>query len=77
MYFVKTPWWLRSVYPALTWKIPTKENEVFLTFDDGPHPTITPFVIDTLKQYNAKGTFFFIGKNVENSHSTTRTTLHL
>ncbi len=67
MYFVKTPWWLRSVYPALTWKIPTKENEVFLTFDDGPHPTITPFVLNTLKHYNAKATFFCIGKNVVNT----------
>ncbi len=67
MYFVKIPWWLRSVYPSLTWKIPTEENEVFLTFDDGPHQTITPFVLNTLKQYNAKATFFCIGKNVENN----------
>jgi peptidoglycan/xylan/chitin deacetylase (PgdA/CDA1 family) len=65
MYFVKTPWWLRSVYPSLTWKMPGKENEVFLTFDDGPHETITPFVLDTLQHYNAKATFFCIGKNVE------------
>jgi len=67
MYFVKTPWWLRRVYHSLTWKIPTKENEVFFTFDDGPHQTITPFVLNTLKQYNAKATFFCIGKNVENN----------
>jgi len=67
MYFVKTPWWLRSVYPSLTWKIPTKENQVFLTFDDGPHKTITPFVLNTLKKYNAKATFFCIGKNVESN----------
>lgn len=67
MYFVKTPWWLRSLYPSLTWKIPSIENEVFLTFDDGPHPTITPFVLDTLRTYNAKATFFCIGKNVRNN----------
>jgi peptidoglycan/xylan/chitin deacetylase (PgdA/CDA1 family) len=38
---------------------------VYLTFDDGPHPTITPFVLDELKRFNAKATFFCIGKNVE------------
>ena len=43
----------------------TAAKEVFLTFDDGPHPTITPFVLDCLKQYNAKATFFCIGKNVQ------------
>ncbi|WP_207496252.1 polysaccharide deacetylase family protein [Aridibaculum aurantiacum] len=64
MYFVKTPWWLRKIYPTLTWSIPAKENEVFLTFDDGPHPTITPFVLDELKKYEMKATFFCIGKNV-------------
>ena len=37
---------------------------VYLTFDDGPHPTATPFVLEQLKQYNAKATFFCIGKNV-------------
>ncbi len=65
MYLVKTPWWLRKIYPSLTWKIPTEENKIFLTFDDGPHPAITPFVLDCLRQYNAKGTFFCIGKNVQ------------
>ncbi len=66
MYLVTTPWWLRKLYsPGLTWNIPAKENEVFLTFDDGPHPTITPFVLDCLHQYNAKATFFCIGKNVK------------
>ena len=66
MYLVKTPWWLRKVYsPTLTWKIPGVQNEIFLTFDDGPHPAITPFVLDCLRQYNAKATFFCIGKNVQ------------
>ncbi len=67
MYFVKTPWWLKSFYPSLTWKVPSVGNNVFLTFDDGPHKTITPFVLNTLKTYNAKATFFCIGKNVENN----------
>lgn len=67
MYLVKTPWWLRKVYPSLTWKIIAEENAVYLTFDDGPHATITPFVLDALKAYNAKATFFCIGRNVENN----------
>lgn len=67
MYLVKTPWWLRQLYPTLTWKIATEEKAVFLTFDDGPHPSITPFVLDTLKEYNAKATFFCIGKNVKSN----------
>ena len=66
MYLVKTPWWLRKIYSSkLRWKIPTVKNEIFLTFDDGPHPTVTPFVLDSLQQYNAKATFFCIGKNVQ------------
>ncbi len=66
MYLVKTPWWLKRLYSsALTWKIPAEENEIFLTFDDGPHPAITPFVLYCLRQYNAKATFFCIGKNVQ------------
>jgi len=65
-YRVKTPWILSKVlYSRLTWKMPaTQEPCVYLTFDDGPHPTATPFVLELLKQYNAKATFFCIGKNV-------------
>lgn len=65
MYLVKTPWWLKKIYPTLTWDIATSSKQLFLTFDDGPHPVATPFVLDTLKQYGAKATFFCIGKNVE------------
>lgn len=50
---------------SLTWSIPAEENEIYLTFDDGPHPTITRFVLDQLQQYNAKATFFCLGKNVQ------------
>ena len=65
MYLVKTPWWLRAIYPSLVWRMPNKSKVLYLTFDDGPHPTITPFVLDTLREYQAKATFFCIGKNVE------------
>ncbi|HET9055822.1 MAG TPA: polysaccharide deacetylase family protein [Chitinophagaceae bacterium] len=64
-YLIKTPWWLKKIYPSsLTWNLPVKEKVLYLSFDDGPHATATPFVLDTLKRYNAKATFFCIGKNV-------------
>ena len=66
MYIVTAPWLLRKLFPPfLTWQIPNSRNEIYLTFDDGPHPVATPFVLDLLKQYNAKATFFCIGKNVK------------
>jgi peptidoglycan-N-acetylglucosamine deacetylase len=46
------------------WEGPTKEKTLYLSFDDGPHPTITPFVLEQLKKYDAKATFFCIGDNV-------------
>jgi peptidoglycan/xylan/chitin deacetylase (PgdA/CDA1 family) len=65
MYFIKTPWWLRALYPSLTWRIKETGKTVYLTFDDGPHESATGFVLDQLKQFNAKATFFCIGKNVK------------
>ena len=64
LYFVSTPWWLRKFFPGCIWDIKTKEKIIYLSFDDGPHPTITPFVLNELKKYNAKATFFCIGDNV-------------
>ena len=63
-YFVKTPLLLKKFYPSCIWDIPTKQKIIYLSFDDGPHPVATPFVLDELKKYNAKATFFCIGKNV-------------
>jgi peptidoglycan/xylan/chitin deacetylase (PgdA/CDA1 family) len=63
-YFVKTPWLLKKVYSSYTWSIPTNDKDLYLTFDDGPHPEITPFVLNELKKYNALATFFCLGKNV-------------
>ena len=51
------------LFPSLTWNIPSKEKTLYLTFDDGPIPTVTPWVIETLKEYNAKATFFCVGDN--------------
>jgi peptidoglycan/xylan/chitin deacetylase (PgdA/CDA1 family) len=64
-YFIKTPWWLKKLYPGCIWDITTEEKTLYLTFDDGPHPVATPFVLDQLNKYNAKATFFCIGKNVK------------
>jgi peptidoglycan-N-acetylglucosamine deacetylase len=64
-YFVKTPWWLKKIYPECVWQMPGQYKKIYLTFDDGPHPVATPFVLEQLQQYNAKGTFFCIGKNIE------------
>jgi peptidoglycan/xylan/chitin deacetylase (PgdA/CDA1 family) len=64
MYLVKTPRLLKMLYPKLTWDIKTGSRSIFLTFDDGPIPIVTPFVLNILKQYNAKATFFCIGDNV-------------
>ena len=63
-YFVKSPFWLKKIYSDLFWEIPEQEKKIFLTFDDGPHPVITLQVLDVLKTYNAKATFFCIGNNV-------------
>lgn len=53
------------LYPKRVWHIPTNEKVIYLSFDDGPHPEITPFVLNLLKQYEAKASFFCIGRNVE------------
>ena len=63
-YFVKSPWWLKKFYPSYTWQVKTREKVIYLTFDDGPHEQATPFVLNELKKYNAKATFFCVGKNV-------------
>jgi len=64
-YTTRIPSWLSKFYSSLVWSIPVKEKELYLTFDDGPHETATPFILDQLKAYNAKATFFCIGKNVK------------
>ncbi|HSN10250.1 MAG TPA: polysaccharide deacetylase family protein [Hanamia sp.] len=63
-YLKKTPWLFKKFYQDRIWNIPTDEKVLYLTFDDGPHPEATTFVLQQLKQYNAKATFFCVGKNV-------------
>jgi peptidoglycan/xylan/chitin deacetylase (PgdA/CDA1 family) len=61
---VKTPKAARRLFPAALWKVRTREKKIYLTFDDGPIAEATPIVLDELKKYNAKASFFCIGKNV-------------
>jgi peptidoglycan/xylan/chitin deacetylase (PgdA/CDA1 family) len=64
-YFTKTPFWLKKIYPSCLWNYPSSEGKkIYLSFDDGPHAVATPFVLDQLKKYNARASFFCIGKNV-------------
>ncbi len=63
-YLTKTPGILKAMYKSCIWNFSPASNAVYLTFDDGPHPTATPFVLEQLKKYEAKATFFCIGKNV-------------
>ncbi len=57
----RIPSWIKWIYPSFVWQMPGVEKALYLTFDDGPHPTITPIVLDLLSKYNAKATFFCIG----------------
>ena len=59
MYF-KLPNFIKRFFPSLVWNIKSN-NAVYLTFDDGPTPEVTQWVLDELEKYNAKATFFCIG----------------
>lgn len=62
--FFKTPSFIPFLFPKLIWKVPTNEKKIYLTFDDGPVPGPTEFVLNQLKINKAKATFFCIGNNV-------------
>jgi peptidoglycan/xylan/chitin deacetylase (PgdA/CDA1 family) len=54
----------RLLYPSLFWNMPRNTNTIYLSFDDGPHPAITPWVLKVLNDYQAKATFFCVGENI-------------
>ncbi len=56
--------WLRWLYPSAIWRMNPKEKAVYITFDDGPIPEATPWILDILDQYGVKATFFMVGDNV-------------
>jgi len=64
LYFIKTPRIIQRIFKNYTWRFFTDKKEIYLTFDDGPTPEITNWTLDLLNEYNAKATFFCIGKNV-------------
>ena len=61
---VRPPRWFRNFSGPTIWQVDTYEKEIFITFDDGPIPEMTPWVLDTLQAYQAKATFFCVGDNV-------------
>jgi peptidoglycan-N-acetylglucosamine deacetylase len=63
LYWVKTNWFIKWLFPKYVWDIPSHDS-VYLTFDDGPTPAVTQWVLEQLKKHNAKATFFCIGENI-------------
>ena len=68
-YTIKTPSIIQRVFSGYRWRFSSVTKEIYLTFDDGPTPEITTFVLNELKKHQAKATFFCIGKNVKNHPS--------
>ncbi len=64
MFTYRIPRFLQIVAKSYTWKVDTPDKKLFLTFDDGPHPLITQWVLEQLAAYRAKATFFCVGENV-------------
>jgi peptidoglycan-N-acetylglucosamine deacetylase len=67
LYWVKTNTWIKKIFSNYVWDIPNNENKIYLTFDDGPTPDVTEWVLAELKKNQAKATFFCIGKNIKNN----------
>lgn len=65
MYLTKTPKLIQSLFPGFAWRVPTTDNVLYLTFDDGPIPEVTPWVLDTLADYDAQASFFCVGHNID------------
>lgn len=63
-YWVKTNWLIKRLFRRLIWSVNTTDRAVYITFDDGPIPEITSWVLEQLQKHNCKATFFCIGENV-------------
>ncbi len=66
-YWIKTNTFIKKILSNYVWDIPNTENKIYLTFDDGPTPDVTEWVLEELKKHHAKATFFCIGKNIKNN----------
>lgn len=64
-YLVKTPRLVQNIFRNYSWRIKTNNKEIYLTFDDGPVPDFTPWVLKTLEKHKAKATFFCVGENIK------------
>jgi peptidoglycan-N-acetylglucosamine deacetylase len=64
-YWIKTNTLIKKIFSNLVWDVSNTENKIYLTFDDGPTPEITEWVLEELEKFNAKATFFCIGNNVK------------
>lgn len=70
MFIERPPGWFRCLFPGAVFRLPSEKGKgkrVFVTFDDGPIPEATPWVLDTLDRFGIKATFFMVGQNVERS----------
>jgi peptidoglycan/xylan/chitin deacetylase (PgdA/CDA1 family) len=65
MYLVRPPYLVKRLLPKAIWKMNDLQKKIYLTFDDGPVPIVTPYVLEVLKMYNTKATFFCVGENVQ------------
>ena len=68
-YPIKTPIIVQKLFSNYCWRFSSSVKEIYLTFDDGPTPEITTYVLNELNKYKAKATFFCIGKNVKKNHA--------
>lgn len=64
MYLVRPSWLIKSIYPQAIWRKDVSESYIYLTFDDGPIPEITTWVLDVLKKRGVPATFFCVGENI-------------
>ncbi|MCF2594079.1 polysaccharide deacetylase family protein [Bacteroides caecigallinarum] len=64
MFIEQPPQFIRYLYPSAIWRMDKDERAVYLTFDDGPIPRVTPWVLDILDRYGIKATFFMVGDNI-------------
>jgi peptidoglycan/xylan/chitin deacetylase (PgdA/CDA1 family) len=64
-YWIKTNSFIKKIFSKHIWDLPNTENKIYLTFDDGPTPEITEWVLNQLQKHHAKATFFCIGNNIE------------
>lgn len=64
--FVKPPGWIRRLSSGMFWRIPAEAPVLYLTFDDGPVPGLTEWILEELEKFNARATFFCVGENVRN-----------